>query len=346
MPVVLAAFGLEGGEPSSLGNGLINQTWRIQMPDGRRFVLQQVNAVFPRAINDDIDAVTQHLAGKGLLTPVLLHTRTGDCCFEHGGSIWRVLSWIEGIAHDLLHDGAQAHEAGMMLARFHRAVADLGCHLSNPRPGVHDTPHHLRQLRTALAEHRSHPAAGPVGTLAGEILDAAARLPALPATPDRIVHGDPKISNILFAPDGGRALCMVDFDTLARMPLPLELGDAFRSWCNPAGEDTIDGEFSLELFEAGVAGYLSEAAGWIRLDEARAIVPATRTILVELAARFCADALNESYFAWDPTRFPSRTAHNQVRAAGQLAVARALDARQQRAEDIVMRAIASSGISE
>jgi hypothetical protein len=42
------------------------------------------------------------------------------------------------------------------------------------------------------------------------------------------------------------------------------------------------------------------------------------TIMIELAARFCADALNESYFAWDPVRFPSRSEHNRVRAEGQL----------------------------
>ena len=35
----------------------------------------------------------------------------------------------------------------------------------------------------------------------------------------------------------------------------------------------------------------------------------------QLAARFCADALNESYFGWDQTRFPTASAHNQATAA-------------------------------
>jgi hypothetical protein len=47
-----------------------------------------------------------------------------------------------------------------------------------------------------------------------------------------------------------------------------------------------------------------------------------------LAARFAADALDESYFAWDPQRFASRGEHNRVRAAGQLSFYRqAEDAR-------------------
>ena len=38
--------------------------------------------------------------------------------------------------------------------------------------------------------------------------------------------------------------------------------------------------------------------------EWQCIVTATQTIYVELAARFCADALNESYFGWNPQAFP------------------------------------------
>ena len=45
---------------------------------------------------------------------------------------------------------------------------------------------------------------------------------------------------------------------------------------------------------------------------------------LQLAARFCADALNEAYFGWNPEQFASRTEHNQVRAAGQLTVAESL----------------------
>jgi hypothetical protein len=60
------------------------------------------------------------------------------------------------------------------------------------------------------------------------------------------------------------------------------------------------------------------AAEFVSEEEWRAFVPATRTIMVELAARFTTDALNESYFGWSPDAFPDRSTHNQVRAAGQL----------------------------
>jgi hypothetical protein len=65
-------------------------------------------------------------------------------------------------------------------------------------------------------------------------------------------------------------------------------------------------------------------------------VAGLEVVCIELAARFCVDAFDDSYFGWDPARFPSRRAHNLVRARGQLALA--LDVRAHRADalDIVL----------
>jgi hypothetical protein len=43
-------------------------------------------------------------------------------------------------------------------------------------------------------------------------------------------------------------------------------------------------------------------------------------VALELCARFSADALRESYFGWDPTRYASRGEHNLARARGQWAL--------------------------
>ena len=335
---VLAAWGLDGAVVQSLGNGLINQTALVS-PAGRApLVLQRLHRIFAAEVNEDIEVVTRHLEAKGLVTPRVVPTREGRFWFEHEGGIWRALSYVAGVSLDALRNSDQAREAGALLARFHRALGDLNHSFRHARLGVHDTARHLAALRSALAEQRAHPRYAAVAPLGQRILDAAAALPALPVLAERIVHGDPKLNNILFSPEGERALCMIDLDTLTRMPLPLELGDAFRSWCNPRGEDYPRSEFSLELFAAAIGGYAREARGFIDAAEWRAIVPATQTIYVELAARFCADALNESYFGWDPRRFASRSEHNQVRAEGQLAAAESLLSQRHRAEEMVARA--------
>jgi hypothetical protein len=143
-----------------------------------------------------------------------------------------------------------------------------------------------------------------------------------------VVHGDPKISNIVFSSQGDEAVCMLDLDTLGEMALPFELGDAMRSWCSVSTEDDPAGWFCAERFAAAVHGYAGVAAGWWLDAERAAVLPATATIQVELAARFCADGLNESYFGWNPSAFPSRGEHNLARARGQLALHRSLLAQQ------------------
>jgi len=209
---------------------------------------------------------------------------------------------------------------------------------TSPRLGIHDTAGHLAFLRETLRKQSGHPNYADVSRLAERILAAAADLAPYPQTPDRIVHGDPKINNVLFDRDTDMAFSLVDLDTLARMPLPLELGDAMRSWCNPAGEDDRVSEFCAELFAQSIRGYAEVARDWITPQESAAIVPATEIILVELAARFCADALNECYFGWNTDKFATRSEHNQERAASQLHVAESLAAQREDLEAIVATA--------
>lgn len=342
---VLSAWNLSGATTSPLGSGLINRTWLVasgQVLAGQgRYVLQQLNPVFPAAINEDIQVVTAHVRARGLVAPELLPTVDGRLWVDAPGGAFRLMTHVDGVSLDRLDSAPQAREAGELLGRFHGALADLRHEFRNQRLGVHDTHRHLEVLRQALVDHAMHRDMATIRPLAEEILQLADALPRLPALPDRIVHGDPKINNLLFDPATGLAICLIDFDTLGRMPLPLELGDAFRSWCNPKGEDSLGAGFALDLFSAAVGGYASVAKGWVVREEAAAIVPGTLTIYVELAARFCADALREKYFGWDPQRFPSRSAHNQVRAASQITAARALWDVRTAADEVVRRAFGS-----
>jgi Ser/Thr protein kinase RdoA (MazF antagonist) len=314
---VLEDWQLSAGALEPLGSGLINRTWLVTGAGGR-CVLQQLNPVFPASINADIDAVTAHLARRGMPTPRLLRNRHGALWSIVDGRCWRVLTWMPGVAPDAITGPGMAREAGELLGRFHAALADCRHEFSAPRSGIHDTARHFATLRAALAGHAAHPAHAQVAALADSLFAAAAQVPALPARlPARIVHGDPKLNNLLFDAATGKGCCLVDLDTLGQMAIPLELGDALRSWCNPGGEDRGPVRFSIELFEAALRGYAASSRGLLIPAEYRAIVPAAATIMLELAARFAADALNDRYFGWDPRRFASRSVHNLARARGQ-----------------------------
>lgn len=313
---VLAAWGWQAAELVAIPDGLVNTTCAVRLAGAPVAVIQRLHPVFAGEVNLDIEAITAHLAGHGLATPRLIRTLDGRAWHDHEGRPWRALSWVDGRTVHAVPDPSWAEAGGVLVGEFHRALADLAHDYAFARAGVHDTPAHLARL----AAH--HAAGGPpeAVAVAGAILDAARDLPVMPAVPLRHCHGDLKISNLLFAGAPVRGVCLVDLDTVGRSTLAFELGDALRSWCNPFREDAGQVAFDLAIFAAAVRGFLSVAARFVTPDEKTSIVIGLETVCVELAARFAVDMFRDEYFGWDPVRFPSRLAHNGIRAEGQLAL--------------------------
>ena len=323
---VLGAFELAGASVRHVPGGLINQTHFVDR-GGERFVLQRVHSVFGPTVHEDIEAVTAHLASKGIETPRLLRTTDGELWTENSGAIWRMLTHLAGETVHRCTDPRQAETGFALVARFHDAVSDLDHEFQFVRAGVHDTAAHLQRMRDVCTDD-----------LSGEILAAADALPELGELPRRVTHGDLKISNVLFAKKAPpRARCLIDLDTLGRQTMAYELGDALRSWCNPSGEDVDRTDVDRDVFEAAMRGYASADTQLLTSAEVDSLVPGLETVCVELAARFCVDAVEDAYFGWDADRFESRTEHNLVRARGQLALARAVRAARAELDEIVSR---------
>ncbi|MEQ8234794.1 MAG: phosphotransferase [Gammaproteobacteria bacterium] len=335
----LARYAFAAASIERIAQGLINLTVRVTATSGERYVLQRLHPVFADSVNDNLERITRHLAQRGLTTPLLVRTRDGARSVTVEGAIWRVLTHVDGRTYDALPGPAQSAAAGHLLGTFHRALADFDQPLAAERPAVHDLARHLATLERARLMHREHVLSDEVARLADAVLARLDAVPAFTQRPLRLVHGDPKISNVMFDPDGHAGCCLIDLDTLARMPLAFELGDAMRSWCNPHAEDAGTAHFDLGLFAAAIAAYFDGAADLPDADERAAVVPATRVICLELAVRFLADALEERYFAWDPLRYARRGAHNLVRARGQLALADSLVAQ----HDAACAIVADSG---
>jgi Ser/Thr protein kinase RdoA (MazF antagonist) len=329
---VLAAWGWRAEQIAPLLGGLINQTYVVRA-DAPVAVLQRLHKVFGPEVNLDLDAVTTHLASKHLLTPRLIRTRDDRPWVEHDG-VWRALTFMEGETVHAVPSPAWAGAGGDLVGRFHRAMWTFQYDYRFSRAGVHDTAAHLGKLATRV-EAGGDPEAVALGR---DILDAARALPPLPPTPRRHVHGDLKISNILFETAGSAplAVCLVDLDTLGLGTMAFELGDMLRSWCNPRGEDAGSVAFDLQIFGEAIAGFRDAADAFLSEDERLSIVPGLETVCIELAARFAVDVFDDSYFGWDPARFPSRRAHNLVRARGQLALGLAVRAARDEATALVV----------
>lgn len=330
---LLDAWGLADATLEPITRGLINATYALDAPSGARYVLQRVNPIFDPRIHTNLLAVTEHLARAGLVTPRLVPTREDALIVEHEG-VWRLLTRVEGVGFDALSDARQAEAAGRFVGRWHAALRDLDHEFVGLRAGVHDTARHLANLRRALEQHQAHRLYAEVEPLARALLDRADQLDALPQLAPRIAHGDLKINNLLFtsdAPDAD-AHALIDLDTVGPMSLAHELGDAWRSWCNPASEDRLDAAFDLDRFAASLRGWLQGSDESPSLDERLGLLLGPEWISLELAVRFAADALDERYFGWSSSRFASRGEHNLARAHGQWSLHRAIvDKRSQRA---------------
>lgn len=311
-------------------SGLMHGTFLVEA-EGGRYVLQRLHhKLATPEILSDFRAVTEHLARKGMPAPQLVATHEGQDVAEDEGRWWRLQTYVEGETHDALQSPEQAEEGARILARFHQAMQDIPHHFRSQHP-LHDTEGHLGRLRAAAA----HPAyAEHKAGIADEIAAVDEQLSSLllPADlPRRVVHGDPKISNVLF--QGTRAVALLDLDTCTRHSVLVDLGDAVRSWCRDGTEDERQ-HFLLDRFEAILRGYAAEGPPLTEAEKHH-LGLAGRLITLELASRFLRDVLEDDYFAWDERRFPDRRAHNRARGRAMLYLANDMAAWQREIDAMV-----------
>lgn len=307
---ILEQFSITGVTAiAPIASGIINNTYRVTTPDGQ-FILQRLGAIFTAATAVDSMRVAEHLVSQQLPTPIYQMTPAGvPYVIDEESRVWRVMSAIEGETFDTMPDASYAREAGRVLATFHQAMKDFD-------PAGLNSPLRLHQTADILAAYRERLPA----ILAFAESDAERAcyesIPALlesytidPSLDVTVVHGDPKISNVMFK--DGKAICMIDLDTCMRHSSLVDIGDALRSWCMRSAEDTMDATFSIEVFREAIRGYVSVRPLPHTLQEA--IAKSGVMITLELAARFANDIVDDSYFGWNNTKFASRRNHNRVR---------------------------------
>lgn len=337
-----------------LGAGNVNDTYRVIMRttfSEEQFVLQKINqAVFtdPAAVMSNMQIITQFAhqkiaqeadsADRIWQLPRIIETKDQQSyVIDDEGEYWRGLSMIASTrCYEKVESPEVATEAGRVLGHFQRIIADCPLDdLLDTLPGFHITPQYLANYDQALStEHgqerlKASMEAMRLGRFVenrrtfATVLEDAYQRGELSMRP---IHGDPKITNIMIDQFTGKGTCIIDLDTVKPGLIHYDFGDAVRSSCNPAGEETDDLSevlFDVDLFEALFNGYLKEAANFLTDADKNYLYDSIRLIAFELGLRFFAD-----YLAGDVYFKTNYDGQNLNRARVQFALCESIEARE------------------
>ena len=336
------AFSLDGDYASAArcGSGHINETWEViaRTNAGQsRYILQRINKnVFrdPPSLMENVRRVTEHLQSKA--------ARPGDClalvattggAFFHAdeqGQYWRMYRYLEGTqSHDTAPSATHAREAACAFGRFLDQMRDLpGPPLRETIPGFHDTPARFARLHEVADadphQRKMHCASELDWAFENEALAASVvALGQRGDVPERNVHNDTKINNVMFDVTTGRAKCVIDLDTVMPGLALYDFGDMVRSATMSAAEDESDLSrvtMRMDYYTALADGFLDATAGFLNEAEVENLAVSGKIIAIEAGVRFLVDYLSgDGYFR------THRPGQNLDRCRAQFALARSMD---------------------
>ena len=352
---IMSNFDISGeiDEVKSIVTGHINTTYRVTMGN-KKYTLQTINKyVFknPPAVMQNILAVTEFLkekikmaggdADRECLT--VIKTIDGAPYFEdEKGQFWRLYVFVDNsYTVDTVETSAQLKSAGEGFGRFQAMLSDFPMDkLLETIPAFHDTSLRLNQLLKAVEDDP----AGRAESVREEIdffvkrkdiMCSLVKMTEEGRLPLRVVHNDTKFNNILIDEHSGKALCVIDLDTVMPGLSVLDFGDAIRFAANSAEEDETDLNkvyINMELYEAFADGFMSEIGQSLTKCEIENMPLGALVITLELASRFLADhIMGDKYFKIH------REGQNLDRARCQMKLALSMEENMNKMQDIIKK---------
>jgi len=330
-------------EPCKIGH--INETYTATYNQGGvlvRYIHQKINTgVFkdPVAVMNNVMRVTQHLRAKLVAAGteditrkalIVVPTRDGQPFYLNGdGEAWRTFVFIERAqTFEAAQTPVQAREAGFAFGTFQRLLADLpGDRLADTIPDFHHTRKRFTALQTAIAQDHCNRAKLAKKEIAfalkqEPIVDVLLEALAQGRIPERATHNDTKFNNVMLDDDTGRALCVVDLDTVMPGLVLYDFGDMVRTTTSPTLEDETDlskVKVHFPMFEALARGYLEAAGEFLTPAERGFIAFSGKLITFTIGIRFLTDyLLGDTYFR------VHRPAHNLDRSRTQFKLAESI----------------------
>ena len=345
---VLKAYGYtkENIVITQIGTGLINRTYLLSPPaEEKKYILQNINtSVFksPQAIADNLKAIADYLKENypDYLFVKPIATQNGEEMAIVNNEYWRMLPYVANtVSLDVLTEPQQAYEAAKQFGKLSRLLNNFDASILKPTiSGFHDLALRFEQFTLALSTTTEclQSQAKPQIDDALEhkyILDYFKSYSHRVDFPDRVMHHDTKISNVLLNAQSFEGVCVIDLDTIMPGKFISDLGDMMRTYLCAFSENETDLDkikIRLPYFEAMIKGYLSEMKTILTETEKELILFSGKYIVYMQALRFLTDFLNgNNYYSI------SYPAQNLDRTKNQFELLQELSRNEKELQDII-----------
>ena len=327
------------------GSGHINDTYRLtyETPKGtKRYILQRMSkSIFKKPVElmENVSGVTAWLRKKIIEnggdpereTLTLVKSNDGLPYFvDSTGEYWRVYLFIEGATcYDAVKDDNDFYQSAVAFGHFQRLLADYPAEtLHETIKDFHNTPDRLEKFKKAVAEDICGRAASVQKEIdfileREELTHALYDLQLDGRLPLRVTHNDTKLNNIMIDDETGKAICVIDLDTVMPGLAANDFGDSIRFGASTAVEDEQDlskVSCDLHLFEVYTKGFIEECGDALTDLELDLLPMGAILMTFECGIRFLTDHLEgDHYFRIH------REGHNLDRARTQLVLVKDME---------------------
>jgi len=221
---------------------------------------------------------------------------------DNTNSIWRLSDFIDNNQPDFDNKSNIANETGKILGTFHLLTQDLPVKdIHETIPDFHNIDLRWKKLLEVVRQNNSRY----IETKKlfqrisnyENLIDRYNEIIKTNKLPLKIVHNDPKLSNILFKDN--KAISLIDPDTIMPGYLPVDFGDAVRSLCNTSGENETDMnkiDFDFCAFKSFSKSYLEIMKNKLSDSEITGLTIFPAIITLEQLIRFYTDYLEGNVY--------------------------------------------------
>ena len=295
---------------TSFGNGLINKTWILEV-EGRKFILQKINtAIFksPQLIAENIHQLNLFFKQRFpdyLFVHPIATPQADEMVLLPDGEYYRIFPFIEGsVTFNFVDNINLAFEAARQFGKFTHLLSTFEIDkLGITLPDFHNLNLRYRQFEISLSNgniNRIKDCKSAINFMKEHknIVEIFNTLEQNINFKKRVTHNDTKISNVLFDTNG-KAICVIDLDTVMPGYFISDVGDMLRTYLSPVSEEENDLskiDVRVAFFDAIMKGYLSEMKDELSNDEKTHFVYAGKFMIYMQALRFLTDHFNNDVY--------------------------------------------------